>query len=313
MRTTRAVRLVAKDRAKVEDIEIPDPGPDEVVVEMAFAGVNPLDTYVLAGRVGDVANVPRILGVEGAGRLDGEPVLVYGHGVGVARDGTWTGVAVVPRAATVPVPPGVDLTVAAVTGVVGTTAVRAVDDHGEVGPTDRVLVLGAGGGVGTPAVSLAKSRGAQVWGQTASESKAAVIGDLGAQPVLARTGAELATAVESIAPTVVLDPLGGEFTAAVVESAPPRTRLVLYGTSAGATATVNLQAVYRKNLTIRGYGGVGEPPERIRAGAEAALRAIADGSLTIVVSDVVPLDEVDSALEALGGRKVAGKLVLKTS
>src|SRR4051794_15161097 len=93
---------------RVEDVDLPDPGEGEVRVELRFAGVNPVDRYAAEGRVAADAPLPRTLGGEGSGLLDGTPVLVTGGGVGTIRDGVWAGAAVVPETAVVPLPDGVD-------------------------------------------------------------------------------------------------------------------------------------------------------------------------------------------------------------
>ena len=116
---------------------------------MRYGGVNPVDRYRGAGTVDADSPVPRTLGAEGAGTFKGRPVVVYGHGVGRTRDGIWSTRAIVPRAALIDVPAGVDLQHAAVMGVAGVTAWRTATELARVTKDDRVLVLGAAGGVGS--------------------------------------------------------------------------------------------------------------------------------------------------------------------
>ncbi len=102
--------------------------------------------------------MPRTLGTEGAGTTDGCPVMARGLGIGTTRDGLWATAAVVPRAALIDVPGGVDLAAAAAMGVAGVTAWRVVTELAQVKPDDTVLVLGATGGVGSIIVSAAEGR-----------------------------------------------------------------------------------------------------------------------------------------------------------
>jgi len=109
----RAARL--HDHGKplvVEEVDLPVPGEDEVLVEMAFAGVNPADRYVAEGRLAPDAPLPRTLGMEGAGRVaaDGRPVLLQGGGLGAQRDGAWAERVLAPRAVLTDIPAGVDAT-----------------------------------------------------------------------------------------------------------------------------------------------------------------------------------------------------------
>lgn len=308
---TKAARLVDHGAVPVvEEVELAEPNVGEVLVDMCYGSLNPLDTYVIQGAVGGQAALPRTVGVEGVGLRDGRPVVVHGAGLGVIWDGVWAGKVVAPEDALVPVPEGVALEAAAAAAVVGTTAIRATGDVGRVSANDRVLVLGATGGVGQAIISLARSAGAQVWGQTASADKAKAITDLGADPVQAASPDELLQEADEIVPTVVFDALGGGYTVAAVELLTEHGRLVSYGASAGAESTLPIRTVYRKNLTIAGYGGMGESPDRLRGGTELALRALADGSMTIPVHEVRPLHEVGTALATLKSRGGAGKILL---
>lgn len=308
----RAARLHRHGEALVvEDVVLPSPGDDEAVVEMAFGGVNPVDRYTAEGRVAPDAPLPRTLGMEGAGRLaDGRAVLVQGGGLGLRRDGAWSSRLVAPRAALTEIPAGVDLGAAAAMGVAGVTAWRTTTEQAGVTPEDRVLVLGASGGVGSILVSLCRSIGAQVWGQTGNPDKVAFILGQGAEEVVTAGPSDLGKSVEALRPTVVFDPLGDGFTTAAVETLEPFGRLVSFGVSAGPTVELNMQVVYRKGLTIYGYAGLIEPQARMAAGKAAALAALADGRLRVAVAEVLPLGRVNDAFAALADRAVSGKIVL---
>ena len=295
---------------RVEEVELPAPAPGEVRVELAFAGVNPIDSYVARGLVAADGPLPRTVGGEASGLVDGRPVLVTGAGLGSTRDGVWAGAANVPETAVVPLPDGVGLQTAGATGVAGLTAWHTLN-LAEVGPEDRVLVLGAGGGVGLTAVSLAVAMGATVWGQTGSTGKAEAIRRQGAHDVLVTDASGLAGALADRAPTVVLDGLGGGFTAAAVQALAPRGRLVLFGTSTGSTSTMELQPLYRKGLRLLGYGGLILTDAERREGLAEALTAVADGRMRIPIDRVLPLEEVAEAFRLIGDRAVTGKIVLE--
>ena len=309
----RAARLHAHGKPLVvEEVDVASPGDDEVVVEMSFAGVNPVDRYAAEGRVAPDGPLPRTLGMEGAGRRadDGRPVIVQGGGLGTARDGAWSSRVVAPNSAVTDVPPGVDLVEAAAMGVAGVTAWRTATEQAKVTADDRVLVLGASGGVGSILVSLCHSLGAQVWGQTGNSDKTAFITGQGAEQVVTAGAAELVAAVAPLEPSVVFDALGDGFSGAAIEALAPYGRFVTFGVSAGPMAEINMQMVYRKALTIYGYGGLIESAERMGAGKAAALAALADGRLKVVVADVLPLGRVNDAFTALVDRAVSGKIVL---
>ncbi|MFF0144094.1 NADPH:quinone reductase-like Zn-dependent oxidoreductase [Amycolatopsis sulphurea] len=260
----RAVRLGAPGGPL--GVELVDrPAAEGVPVRMAFAGVNPVGGYVRDGTVGDPTCLPRTLGVEGVGEADGQWYTVYGGGLGVARDGTWAEWVLAPPEALVAVPDGLNPTTAARAGVVGSTAVRVVYDLGRIGPEDQVLVLGAAGGTGTAVTSVAAARGAAVWGQVGTPAKGDVVADAGAEPLVAATAEELRALVADLGITVAFDALGADYTGVLVDTLTPYGRLVSYGVAAGDRATLPMRALYRKNLTLAGYGGAAEPVDRVRA------------------------------------------------
>lgn len=310
--TANAARLLHPGRPlSVTAVELPDPGPDEVVVTLSYGAVNPVDRYVVAGRVAADGPLPRTVGSEAAGTVGDRRVVVRGHGLGATRDGLWASAAVVPQAALVDVPDGVPLDQAAAMGVAGATAWRVVHELAEVRPHDRVLVLGASGGVGSMVVSLAARLGARVVGQTGQRAKADWVRARGAADVAVGGPEAVADAAAALRPTVVFDALGGDFTGAGIEALEPKGRLVLYGTSADPSGPVPLQALYRKGLRLLGYGGLNEPDQAVAAAVRAALAAVADGRLEVVVGATRPLGEVNEALDEQAGRRVLGKLVLE--
>lgn len=308
MTGARAAVLVRHDRPlEIRAVDVAAPGPDEVAVTITHAGVNPVDRYVAEGRLAPDAALPRTLGSEAAGTLDdASVVLVSGEGLGAVRDGVWANEVVVPAACITPVPAGIDPAVVASMGVAGLTAWSAVALRAAVTSQDRVLVLGAGGGVGLGCVSLAAARGATVWGQVGTASKGPAVSSAGAARVL--TGD--ADAIGGLEPTVVIDPLGGAFTPAALAALQPGGRYVVFGTSAGAQVTLDWQQVYRKNLTIHGQGNMVYTSEERRRHLGDALAAAADGELRLPIDRLVPLDQVNDALAALANREVTGNLVL---
>jgi NADPH2:quinone reductase len=306
-----AARLVEHGRPIAhEKVDLGEPGQDEVVVDMAYGGVNPVDRYNALGRVSPDGPLPRTLGGEGSGILEGRPVVVRGFGLGSRRDGVWSTKAIVPARAPVDVPDGVDMKAAAAMGVAGVTAWRCVHDLAAVGPDDRVLVLGASGGVGSLVVSMAHRLSATVCGHTGNAAKQAWVTARGADHVVVSDADGLLEALQDYRPTVVFDALGGGFFGAAVEAMEPKGRLVIFGTSADGHGEVPLQQIYRKGIRVLGYGGLIEPDEVTDKALGDALAALARGEFEVVIDTVLPLGEVNTAFERLVDRSVNGKVLL---
>lgn len=310
----RAARLTQHGRPlAIDEVELPTPPAGEVRVDLAFGGVNPVDRYIAEGRVAPDAPMPRTLGGEAAGYVDGRAVLVAGEGLGTARDGVWAQAAVVPTEAVVDLPAGVEPHDAAAMGIAGLTALNCVRTLARVTGDDRVIVTGASGGVGTMLVSLAHAAGATVWGQTGSEQKVSVITEMGADRVLVGSGEQISAALTEFQPTVAIDSLGDGFMSPLVDAMAARGRIVSFGTSAGPDVAFNLQQLYRKMVSLLGYGGMQLTRQERRPGLEEALRAVAAGELKVRIDSVLPLDQVNQAFDRLTRRDVRGNLLLDLS
>lgn len=316
MRATAARLVRHGEPLVVQEIDLPEPGEGECLVQLGFAGVNPVDRYQVLGRVAKDAPLPRTLGSEASGWLlsgDGskkEPVFVNKSALVRPDDGLWASHGLVRSSAAIPVPPGVDPDVVAAMGVAGVTAWRCAVEIGATTEADQVLVLGASGGVGSILVSIAHRRGCYVVAQTGSKDKVRFLEDRGADRVVVADAATLAAELGAFSPTVAFDPLGGGFTGAAIEQMAERGRLVLFGTSADPSGTIPLQALYRKALRVIGYAGLIEPPERILDAVRDGLGAVSQGAMEIVIGARVSLADVNEGLEQLANRAVEGKLVL---
>jgi NADPH2:quinone reductase len=296
---------------QIDDLPDPHPEPGEQLVDIAYASVNPLDVWITQGSIGAAgANLPWTPGTEATGHVDGRPVLVRGGGLGVIRPGLYCSKIAVPDAWLLPLADGLDLAQVAAVPVAGITAWQALHARAHIGALDRVLVLGASGGVGAMAIQLAKAAGATVWGQTGSPSKVAGITANGADNVIV-TGADgLEGAVESYEPTVILDSLGGPFTDTAIAAIANKGRLVVYGTSNNEHVSINLRRLYRKGVDLLGYAGMVDTPEEQRTALDTLLAMMAAGSVHVPVGDVLPLAGAAEAHARILDRRVEGKILL---
>jgi NADPH2:quinone reductase len=160
------------------------------------------------------------------------------------------------------------------------------------------------------AVQLAKIAGATVWGHTGSSTKADGIIANGADNVVVGSAGALESEIETFAPTVILDALGGPFTDAAIAGIAPKGRLVVYGTSNDERVSINLRRLYRKGVTLLGYSGLVETADEQREWLDILLAMMADGSLHVPVDEVLPLSAAADAHARILARTVQGKIVL---
>ncbi|WP_219413034.1 zinc-binding dehydrogenase [Pseudonocardia nigra] len=303
--------------------EAPDPvaGPGEVVVDVAAADVLWVETMVRRGLGGAYFPVtpPYVPGgaVVGHVRSVGDGVLTHWVGrVVAARTGGYGGYAervVAPAAGLVPVPDGVELPAAAALLHDAVTALALFEGAG-IGSGDRVLVVGASGGLGIVSVQLAKARGARVVAVARDERKLARIRELGADAVIDSETpdwvGQARAALGGSGADVVLDNVGGQVGEAAFATLAPGGRFSAHGTPSGRFAEVDPAEAERRGITVRGIGDVQlDDTALMRLTAEALAEAAA-GRVVPVIGQTFPLVKAADAHAAIEARTVFGKTLL---
>jgi NADPH2:quinone reductase len=321
----RAVQVAATGGPEVlEPVELPDPepGPGELLVDVAAAGVNFIDTYKRRGIY--PVDPPFVLGEEGVGRVaalgpgDTGGVAVGDRVVWANIPGSYAGRVAVPAAEAVPVPDGIADDVAVGAYLQGMTAHFLVADCAPVGAGDTVLVHAAAGGVGLLLTQLATARGARVLATVSTAEKEKLARGAGAVEVLRSDEVDdLAAAVRALTGgdgvRVAFDGVGRDTFDASLASLRRRGTLVLYGAASGPVPPVDPQrlnragSVYLTRPTLHHY--VATRRELLdRAGAVFA--AVTDGSLHVRIGHRYPLDRAADAHTDLEGRRTTGKVLL---
>jgi len=299
------------------DVDEPAREAGTALVDVAAAALNPVEIRVAAGRHPRRAQPPYVPGLEGAGTVIESDRLAPGTRVrfesaalpGFGAQGTLAERAAVAEESLAELPDDVDDELAAAVGVVGITALLALE---RASPIDgaRVLVLGATGAVGQMAVQLAKAMGAArvvAAGRNAERLERAR--DLGADELVELGGEQLADGFERAAGAqldVVVDPLWGEPAAAALTAIATGGRLVNVGQSAGTDVRIPLETVRNRQGAIHAISSGWTPLERKVAAYGRVLEHVRSGRLE-VGREVVPLDEVGAAWErqdASPGRKL---------
>ncbi|WP_116947472.1 NAD(P)-dependent alcohol dehydrogenase [Jiangella endophytica] len=322
MRAARHHRYGDPDVLRVDAVDVPRPGPREVLIRVHGASVNPSDALFRSGRLRVGARLPRGTGLDLAGevaaigdRVDdlavGDRVWAYRGGL-PKRLGTIAEYAVMPAGRCTPAPAGADLADAAALPTAGLTALQVLRDALRVGPGDRVLIVGASGGVGSAAVQLAVALGATVTA-VAGPANADLCRDLGAADVLDHTALFRPGPTSDLPARDDRLPAEGAFDAvADLHGAHVRDyrRLLDRGGRMATTATRAVPFALASTLL---------PGPRVRVvqvkprSADLAMlaRHVDDGALRPVVDRRYPLDQIAAAHRAVETGHARGKRVIE--
>jgi NADPH2:quinone reductase len=297
---------------ELQDTPAPIPGPGEVLVEVAVAGVNFRDIYERRGGYGPP--LPLIAGIEGAGRVVsvGEGVDDLAPGDRVAwnnAQGSYAEQVVVPAARAVPVPEGIDDEVACAALLQGMTAHYLTHSTYPVEAGDEVLVHAGAGGAGRLIVQLAKRRGGRVTATTSGGEKAELARSAGADEVVGYDE------VPEERFAVVYDGVGQATFDRSLAALRPRGLLVLYGAASGPVPPfepmrLNARSTFLTRPTLVHY--VATRKELLRRSGDV-YRWLGEGTLDVRIGGRYSLEEARRAQEDLESRRTTGKLLIVVS
>lgn len=323
----RAVRILSPGGPEVlalQQIEVRDPGPTEVLVEVVAAGLNRADCLqrrgVYPAPAGTVADVP---GLEFAGRVAkvGSEVqqLAIGDAVmAIAPGGAMATHLVAHERELLRVPAGIDLTHAAAIPEVFLTAYDALFLQAGLGMGQYALVHAIGSGIGTAALQLVHATGAIAIGTSRKPEKLARLKELGLAHGIVTSEPSFADEVKKITggrlAHAVLDTIGAKYLAENIRAVAVGGTIVTIGLLGGAKGELALGMLVAKRATLRGSVLRSRPLEQrialANAFAEAALPLFSRGLLRPVVEDVMPMAEVQKAHARMESDELFGKLVL---
>jgi NADPH2:quinone reductase len=320
MKAIRVHEVGGPEALRLEQVDDPKPGPGQVLVKIAAAGVNFIDVYHRTGLYPQP--LPFTPGLEAAGE-----VVAVGEGVSTLRPGdhvasseiraAYAELAVVREDRVVKIPAGLDMRAGAAAMLQGMTAHYLVNDTFPLRPGHTCLVHAAAGGVGLLLVQMAKRKGARVIGTTSSEAKAELAREVGADEVVLYEKNDF----EAVAKTftdgrgldVVYDSVGRTTFAKSLACLKHRGMLVLYGQSSGVVPPVEPAALARGSLFLTRptlFHYVAERAELEHRAGEV-LAAVLAGELKLKIDSSYPLAEAREAHRVLEGRKTTGKVLLE--
>lgn len=330
------------EQVRLMDLPLPKVGPRDVLLSVRAAALNRLDLWVLEGWPGLKLKLPHILGADGAGVIAavGERVTEFQVGDRVAVnpticndpadayarrgfdnmcddfalfgehiDGFFAEFAVVPERNLLPLPGHVPFAAAAAASLVFVTAWHSLITRGGLRPGESVAIVGAGGGVNTASIQIARLAGASpIYVIGSSNDKLALARELGADITIDRNEVEWSREVYRLTGRrgvdVVVDNVGAATFAQSLRALRRGGRLLTVGNSSGPRFELDNRYLFGKHLTIMGS------TMGTSADYAAVMGLIFAGRLRPVIDTVYPLAEGAAALQQLREGEVRGKLVL---
>ena len=323
MRAIQVTETGGPDVLRLAQLPDPEPGTGQLLVKVAAAGVNYIDTYHRSGAY--PMPLPFVPGSEGAGTViavgaDAGDIAVGDQVAWAAAPGSYAELAVVPAEQAVPVPAEVDTDIAGGCLLQGMTAhYLAVSVHA-VAPGETVLVHAAAGGMGLLLTQLATARGARVIGTVSTVAKEQLARQAGAAEIIRYTevddvAAEVRRLTGGDGVAAVYDGVGASTFDASLASLRPRGMLALYGAASGPVPPVDPQRLNSAGsvfLTRPKLADYVASREELLWRAGEVFEAIQAGSLRITIGGRYPLADAAQAHQDLQGRRTTGKLLLLT-
>jgi NADPH2:quinone reductase len=309
------------DRLELVELPDPQPGPDQISIDVEAIGCNFADVLICRGAYQLKPELPFSPGSEVAGRVRALGSNVRGLSVGqrVAAQlglGGYATIAVADARRVQPLPDGMPAADAAALGIAYQTAYLALVDRARIAPGETLLVQAAAGGVGLAAVQIGRALGARVIAGAGADDKLALCAQHGAhegvntraegwdERVRALTGGRGAD--------VIYESVGGDVFERSLKCIAWGGRLLVIGFSSGEIPAVRLNRVMLKHIAVIGLnlGGYHQhQPELLAQSTQRLFALYADG-LRPLIHARYPLIEAARALAALAGRQTAGKLIL---
>lgn len=322
MRAVQCVEWGEPEQLVVADVALPEPGPGQVRIRIAAAGVNFPDLLIVQKKYQVQPPLPFTPGAEVAGTVEAVGEGVEGLRVGqqvaaLCGIGGFAEAVVVDARLCMPLPPGVPMTLAAAFVLAFGTSWHALRDRAALQAGETLLVLGAAGGVGLAAVGIGKAIGARVIAAASSAEKRALCREHGADEVIDYVNgdlrAELKRLTDGRGPDVIFDPVGGRLAEAAFRSIAWRGRYLVIGFADGEVPSLPLNLPLLKGASLVGvfWGEFArrEPSNNARGLAEL-MGWVASGQLRPLISRQYRLDEVPQALRDFAERRVVGKVVV---
>ena len=322
----RAVLCTAFDGIKslsVGETAEPQPGPDEVLIDVHAASVSYMDYLMASGGYQMRPKLPYVPGTDAAGVIVavGDAVDRFRPGDRVTCEGWHGGFAermIAKASRTARLPDNTDFVVGSTLLHIYLTAYYALVERARVEPGETVLVTGAAGGVGLACVELAHFLGARVIAAVGSVAKASIVREHGADEVIDYSTEDIRERVKTLTANeglnVCIDNVGGPLLATLARLMAWNGRLLPVGFASGEVPAIPMNLPLLKNYSIVGiFTGAWADrfPNEVSRAADKVLAWVGEGKLRPRIDRVLPLEGAAEAMRAIAERSVAGRIVLQ--
>lgn len=326
---------------QIADLPIPQPGPGQVRLQMHAAALNRLDLWVRAGWPGLKLHMPHVVAADGAGVVDMlgdgvtgfapgdrvginptvvDPDCLLRHGaeeacldiaiMGEHAPGLAAEYAVVPARNLIKLPDHVSFAEAAAAGLVYVTAWHSLITRGGLRAGESVLIVGAGGGVNTASIQIAKLAGCRVYVVGSSAEKCAQAAALGADVVINRAdepnwskAVYAATGKQGV--DVIVDNVGQATLFDSIRSVKRGGRILIVGNTSGPQVELDIRYLFAKQISLIG-SSMGPTRDFVRV-----MTLVFEGMLKPVIGATLPLEKIAEGHRLLEAGAVFGKVVLE--
>jgi putative PIG3 family NAD(P)H quinone oxidoreductase len=301
----------------------PEPGPDEVVLDVAAAGLNRADLLQRQGFYPPPPGASDVLGMECSGTVAAVGAGVTGWAVGdlgcaLLSAGAYATQVSLPAGQLMPVPDGVDLVTAAALPEVACTVWSNVFMVAGLRPEETLLVHGGAGGIGTFAIQLAAAYGARVFTTAGTPEKRDLVRELGAEIAIDYREEDFVEVVRQATGgagvDVILDNMGASYLQRNVDALADKGRLVIIGMQGGTRAELDINVLLRKRGAIIATALRSRPAEDKAAICASVVEhvwpLVTEGSVKPMVHATLPLDRVSDAHALMESGEHSGKILL---
>jgi NADPH:quinone reductase len=318
--TMRAIKTVSSGPLTIETLPVPTPGPEQVLIKIAAAGVNRPDLIQRSGFYPPPPGAPDTMGLEAAGEIVAVGQGVTGWRTGdkvtaLLPGGGYAEYALAHHGSCLPWPDRLDAVQAAALPETVLTVWANVFERAGLQPGEAFLVHGGTSGIGTTAIQMARAHGARVFATAGTEEKCALCLSLGAEIAVNYKQQDFETVLRAAGGVdVILDMVGGPYIQKNLDLLNPDGRLVQIAFLKGPSAELNLMKLMLKRLTLTG-STLRARPDAEKARLARAVQThvwpwIASGKLTPVIDSVLPLAEAEAAQARMQAGDHAGKIML---